>query len=253
MTSVRAQMGRRARILRPTSRNSHYAAGTTVAFVVAEMLNDDRLFRRSDSAPLEAMDWTIALAGGATGADAYTLAVVGPNDLSPPFAADHVFTQPSAREVATKLYTALAMLRQWSPYAVVTVTIGDYAPAAEIARARELAAKHQDRVVVIEGASPDADVRGELVCVGTVRALWDLGRAGAPALLELMEALVPLIDSDDEDAAITAVYSLAPVVDFTREILDRSPERLLSLDNEATPIRRRVPAVQEVPALAAAS
>ncbi|MEO8844032.1 MAG: hypothetical protein ABI591_11325 [Kofleriaceae bacterium] len=198
------------------------------------------------------MDWTIVLGRGAIGAETYTLAVLGPNDLSPPFAADHVFTQPSSREVATKLYTALAMLRQWSPYAIVTVTVGDYAPASEITRARELAGRHRDQVVVIEGESTDAEVRGELVLVGTVRALWDLGRAGAPALIELMEQLVPLIDSNDEDAAISGIYSLAPVVDFHREILQRSPDRLLSLDEGATPLHRAV-TVREAPPLAAAS
>lgn len=217
------------------------------------MIADDRLFRRSESLPGEAMDWTIALGGGAIGAETYTLAVVGPDDLSPPFPADHVFTQPSAREVATKLYTALAMLRQWSPYAIVTVTIGDYAPASEITRARELAANHRDQVVVIEGESDDVEIRGELVLVGTVRALWDLGRAGAPALIELMEQLVPLVDSSEEDAAITGIYSLAPVVDFNREILLRSPDRLLSLDDGATPLRRRAVTVREVPPLAVAS
>ena len=218
------------------------------------MLAAERLFRRSESLPGEAMDWTVALAGGAIGAETYTLAVLGPNDLSPPFAADHVFTQPSAREVAIKLYTALAMLRQWSPYAIVTVTVGDYAPASEINRARELAGRHRDQVVIIEGESDDVEVRGDLVLVGTVRALWDLGRAGAPAMVELMEALVPLVDTDDEDAAITAIYSLAPVVDFNREILGRAPERLLALDDGATPMRsRRAVTVREVPALAAAS
>src|ERR1700710_3067713 len=149
------------------------------------MLPPDRLFRRSDSTPTEGMEWTIALGREAIASETYTLAVVGPNELRPVFDADHVFTQPSAREVATKLYTALAMLRQWSPYAMVTVIFGDYAPAAEIDRARGLASKHPDRIVVIEAESTNPEVRGDLVCVGSVRALWELGCAGAPALLEL--------------------------------------------------------------------
>ena len=210
------------------------------------MLEDDRLFRRSESAPGEGHDWTIALASGAIGAESYTLAVVGPNELRPRFAADHVFTQPSAREIATKLYTALAMLQRWSPDAVVTVTLGNYAPAAEITRARELASKQRDRVVVIEGEPSDLEERGALVCVGTVSAFWDLGRAAAPALIDLMEYLVPLIDTDDEDAAITAVYSLAPVIDFTREMLEKSPDRLVSLDSDTITLRRRAVTVREV-------
>ncbi|MEO8553075.1 MAG: hypothetical protein ABI678_24045 [Kofleriaceae bacterium] len=199
------------------------------------------------------MEWTITLGGGAIGSKTYTLAVHGPDDRRPLVHADHVFTQPSARETATKLYTALAMLRQWAPYAIVTVIFGDFAPAAEIDRARELASKHRDHVVVVEAGSTDPEQRGDLICVGSVRALWDLGCEGAPALLELMEHLVPLVDSADEDAAITAIYSLAPVVDFTREILERSPQRLLALDESATPLRRRASTAGLVAPLAAAS
>jgi hypothetical protein len=214
------------------------------------MLAAERLFRRSDSTPTESLEWTIALGRGVIGAESHTLAVVGPNELSASFDTDHVFTQPSSREVATKLFTALAMLRQWSPYATVTVVFGDHAPALEIRRARELAREHHDRVVVIEGESPDDDRRNDLVCVGTVRALWDLGRAGAPALVELMDTLVPMIDTDDEDAAIAAIYSLAPFADFN-DILERSPERLLTLGN-TTQQRRRATTVREVSQVSAA-
>jgi mannose-1-phosphate guanylyltransferase len=186
---------------------------------------------------------------------------------------DHVFRQPSSREIGTALYVAFAMLQRWSPDAVVTVTPTehDVAPAgrnvAEIDRARELAGAHRDKVVLV-GARPDevdpelgyislgatlagtsasrvsgflekpntaraAELVSEgalwntMVCCGTVRAFWELGRAGSPALIDLLENLVPLIDTDDEDAALAAVYSLAPVTGFARELLERSPERLL--------------------------
>ncbi|HEY0252550.1 MAG TPA: hypothetical protein VGC41_13535, partial [Kofleriaceae bacterium] len=35
--------------------------------------------------------------------------------------------------------------------------------------------------------------------------------------------------TDDEDAAIAAVYSMAPVVNFSRDILEKSPDKLLAL------------------------
>jgi hypothetical protein len=199
---------------------------------------------------MESLEWTIALGRGVIGAETHTLAVVGPNELRASFETDHVFTQPSTREVATKLFTALAMLRQWSPYALVTVVFGDHAPAFDIRRARELAREHDDKVVMIEGDAADPERRGDLVCVGSVRALWDFGCAGAPALLELMEGLVPLIDTDDEDAAIAAIYSLAPYVDFN-DVLERAPERLLTLGN-TTMQRRRATTVREVPLISAA-
>lgn len=173
----------------------------------------------------------------------HTLAVVGPNEL-PACPTDHVFTQPSPREVATQLFTALAMLRQWSPYATVTVVFGDHVPAFDMRRARELARANDERVVVIDGELDN------LVCVGTVRALWALGRAGAPELLELMDGLVPMIDSDDEDAAIAAIYSLAPYVDFD-QILERVAERLVTL-GDAPRKRRRATTAREVPLTRAA-
>lgn len=209
------------------------------------MLAADRLFRRSDSTPTESLEWTIALGRGVIGAETHTLAVVGPNELRAAFETDHVFTQPSEREVATKLFTALAMLRQWSPYATVTVVFGDHAPAFDIRRARELAREHDDQVVVIEG-----ETANDRVCVGTVRALWGLGRAGAPALMDLMETLVPLIDTDDEDAGLAAVYSLAPYVDFN-QILERAPGRLMTLENPSSQ-RWRAPTVREAPLISAA-
>jgi mannose-1-phosphate guanylyltransferase len=138
---------------------------------------------------------------------------------------------------------------------------------SEIDRARDLAGAHRDMVVLVgarpdevdpelgyislgerlAGTSasrvsaflekPNAPRAAELVteralwntmvCCGTVRAFWELGRAGSPAMIDLLENLIPLIDTDDEDAALAAVYSLAPVTCFAREILERSPERLL--------------------------
>ncbi|HET9987794.1 MAG TPA: sugar phosphate nucleotidyltransferase [Kofleriaceae bacterium] len=177
---------------------------------------------------------------------------------------------------------------------------------AEVARARAFAGQARDKVVLIgarpneadselgyvsPGAStergvhqvaafvekPNAQRASELVaggalwntmvCCGSVQAFWELGRAGAPQLIELLEYLVPLIETDDEDAALTAVYSLAPVVGFSREILERSPERLLALaldgvewndwgraDRiEATLSRRRARAVPALHALPIAS
>ena len=185
-----------------------------------------------------------------------------------------VFRQPSSRETGTALYVAIAMLQRWAPEAVVTVTPTDHyvAPASryisEVGRARELAARQRDKVVLVGARPNEADpelgyvslgtrlpgtnastvvsfvekpnsnraeelvAQGALwntmVCCGSVQAFWELGRAGSPELIDLLESLVPLIDTDDEDAALAAVYSLAPVIGFSRDILERSPERLLA-------------------------
>jgi len=249
-----------------------------------------------------------------------TLTIIGPDHqrwATPQLEgrSDHVFRQPSSRETGTALYVALAMLQRWSPDAIVTVTPTDHyvAPAsrylAEIERARDLAARNRDKVVltgaqpneadpelgyVVPGVTVEPGVQrvaafvekpnqqrasellsegalwNTMVCCGSVQAFWELGRAGAPQLIELLEHLVPLIETDDEDAALTAIYSMAPVVGFSREILERSPERLLAVALEgvewndwgradrieATLSRRRaraMPALQAVPQIANAS
>ena len=139
---------------------------------------------------------------------------------------------------------------------------------AELARAQHIAQRHRERVVLV-GAEPNepdpelgyvslgapsehgvrtvsafiekpAPTRAEkllregavwntMVCCGSVQAFWELGRAGRPDLIELLENLVPLVETDDEDAALEEVYAQAPVIGFSRDILERSPERLLSV------------------------
>ncbi|MEP7347627.1 MAG: sugar phosphate nucleotidyltransferase, partial [Gemmatimonadaceae bacterium] len=41
-------------------------------------------------------------------------------------ASDHVFCQPSSRDTGVALYVALAMIKRWTPNAVVTVTPTDH-------------------------------------------------------------------------------------------------------------------------------
>jgi|SRR6185503_15424034 len=68
-----------------------------------------------------------------------------------------------------------------------------------------------------------------LVACGTVDALWELGRATEPQLLDIMDSLVPLIGTDDEADAIEYVYRAYLPVSFSRDVLERAPERLAAL------------------------
>lgn len=139
---------------------------------------------------------------------------------------------------------------------------------AELVRAEHVARRHRDHVVLV-GAQPnepdpelgyvsvnasnehgvravssfiekptrshadklirEGGLWNTMVCCGSVQAFWELGRAGRPELIQLLENLVPLIGTDDEDAALEEVYAQAPVVGFSRDILERSPERLLAI------------------------
>ena len=192
---------------------------------------------------------------------------------------DHVVRQPSARDTGLALYIALAMIRRWTPNALVTITPTDHyvAPSAkyieQVRAARGVAARMRDRVVILGAhpTEPDPELGylslGEqlteipqvrqvssfvekppvaraqdlisggalwntMVTCGTVDALWNLGRSSEPQLLDILDSLVPLIGSDDEDDAIEYIYRAFLPVSFSRDILERSPERLCAMELE---------------------
>lgn len=94
-----------------------------------------------------------------------TMCVIGTHhgDIAMPQLAgkcDHVFTQPSARDTGLALYVALAMIKRWTPNALVTITPTDHyvAPSAkyveQVRAARGVAAQMRDTVVIL-GAKPN--------------------------------------------------------------------------------------------------
>jgi mannose-1-phosphate guanylyltransferase len=213
-----------------------------------------------------------------------TLAVIGTShtDFAMPQLdgkADHVFRQPSSRDTGLALYVALAMIKRWTPNAIVTITPTDHyvAPSAkyveQVRAARGVAARMRDRVVVlgIRPSEPDpelgylsiggrvahlpavSDVLGfvekpdivraqqlgedgallnTMVTFGTVDALWELGRAAEPQLLDILDSLVPLIGSADEEDAIEYIYRAYLPVSFSRDMLERAPDRLCAMELE---------------------
>lgn len=68
-----------------------------------------------------------------------------------------------------------------------------------------------------------------MVACGTIDALWELGRATEPRLIDILESLVPLIGTPDEDDAIEYVYRAYLPVSFSRDMLERAPERLCAM------------------------
>jgi mannose-1-phosphate guanylyltransferase len=77
-------------------------------------------------------------------------------------------------------------------------------------------------------------VRGALwntmVTCGTVDALWELGRATEPQLLDILDSFVPLVGTRDEADAIEHIYRAVLPVNFSRDVLERAPERLAALE-----------------------
>lgn len=192
---------------------------------------------------------------------------------------DHVFRQPSSRDTGLALYVALAMIKRWTPNAVVTLTPTDHyvTPSAvyveQVRAARGVAARLRDRVLLlgVRPTEPDPElgyvVMGDrvtevpevravtgfvekpnvtraqalteagamwntMVTCGTVSALWELGRATEPRLLDILDSLVPLIGTPDEEDAIEYIYRAYLPVSFSRDMLERAPDRLCGMELE---------------------
>ncbi len=190
---------------------------------------------------------------------------------------DHVFRQPSSRDTGLALYVALAMIKRWTPNAIVTISPTDHyvAPSAkyveQVRAARGVAARMRDKVVIlgVRPTEPDPELgylslgaqlteipevrqvvgfvekpsrsialdlqsRGALwntmVTCGTVDALWELGRASEPQLLDILDSLVPLIGTTDEDDAIEYIYRAFLPVSFSRDMLERAPGKLCAME-----------------------
>jgi mannose-1-phosphate guanylyltransferase len=190
---------------------------------------------------------------------------------------DHVFRQPASRDTGLALYVALAMIKRWTPNAIVTITPTDHyvAPSAryveQVRAARGVAARMRDKVVIlgVRPTEPDPELGylalggrltevpevrtlvgfvekppvqvaldliaedamwNTMVTCGTVDALWELGRSSEPGLIDILDSLVPLIGTEDEHDAIEYIYRAYLPVSFSRDILERSPDRLCATE-----------------------
>jgi mannose-1-phosphate guanylyltransferase len=192
---------------------------------------------------------------------------------------DHVFRQPASRDTGLALYVAIAMIKRWTPNAIVTITPTDHyvAPSAkyveQIRAARGVAARMRDKIVILGATPTEPDpelgylslgepltdvpsvkmVKGfvekpsvalatqlntqgalwnTMVTCGTVDALWELGRATDPRLIDILESFVPLVGTPDEDDAIEYIYRAYLPVSFSRDMLERAPQRLAAMEME---------------------
>ncbi|HEY4182072.1 MAG TPA: sugar phosphate nucleotidyltransferase [Kofleriaceae bacterium] len=69
-----------------------------------------------------------------------------------------------------------------------------------------------------------------MVTCGSIDALWNLGRATEPKLLDILDSFVPLVGSKDEDDAVEYIYTSQLPVSFSRDMLERAPERLAAME-----------------------
>lgn len=192
---------------------------------------------------------------------------------------DHVFRQPSSRDTGMALYVALAMIKRWTPNAIVTITPTDHyvTPSAkyvdQLRAARGVADRMRDKIVILGATPSEADpelgylslgppltdvpqvkqVKGfvekpsfavaaelnaqgalwnTMVTCGSVDALWELGRACDARLIDILESFVPLVGTEDETDAIEYIYRAYLPVNFSRDMLERAPERLAAMELE---------------------
>lgn len=146
---------------------------------------------------------------------------------------------------------------------------------AHLAVARRLAAMLIDQVVVIGGTPPageravpcvpavvgvpsraraprpaailapvsswQVEQEGAPWCIASacasVDATWALGRVTSPRLLDILDSLVPLVGTPDEDDAIDYIYRAFRPVNFARDMVARAPWRCVAMPLEGSPSR----------------
>ncbi len=69
-----------------------------------------------------------------------------------------------------------------------------------------------------------------MVTCGTVDALWALGRAAEPHLIDTLDSLVPLIGTPDESEAIEYIYRAHLPTNFSVHILQRASKQLVVIE-----------------------
>lgn len=104
------------------------------------------------------------------------------------------------------------------------------APLTEVPEVRRLVGfVEKPSVAHAQDLAASGALWNTMVACGTVDALWELGRAAEPELLDIIDSLVPLVGTKDETDAIEYIYRAYLPVSFSRDILERCPERLAAL------------------------
>jgi mannose-1-phosphate guanylyltransferase len=71
-----------------------------------------------------------------------------------------------------------------------------------------------------------------MVACGTLDALWELGRAAEPQLIDILDSFVPLVGTRDETEAIEWIYNAVLPVSLAHDVFERGAEHLVALELE---------------------
>lgn len=69
-----------------------------------------------------------------------------------------------------------------------------------------------------------------MVIVTKVKTIWQIAKQVAPSLMRLFETFQPTIGSRNEFRVLNGIYKGMPVRNFSSDILERVPDRILALD-----------------------
>jgi len=111
------------------------------------------------------------------------------------------------------------------------LTLG--APLTDVPEVRRLAGFiEKPSVHVAAELNAQGALWNTMVTCASVDALWELGRATEPQLMDILDSLVPLIGTNDEDDALEYIYRAFLPVSFSRDMLERAPTRLAAMELE---------------------
>jgi len=74
----------------------------------------------------------------------------------------------------------------------------------------------------------DGALWSTMVACASVEALWELGRATEPQLIDILDSFVPLVGTKDETDAIEYIYRAILPVSVSRDVFERAPDRLVA-------------------------
>ena len=94
--------------------------------------------------------------------------------------------------------------------------LADFVEKPSLSRAQEL---------IVAGA-----LWNTMVMCGTVDALWSLARTAKPHLIDVLDSLVPLIDTPDESDANDYIYRAQPPINFSTDVLERERQGIVAIE-----------------------
>ena len=101
------------------------------------------------------------------------------------------------------------------------------AGAMKVTRFREKPGAREAAAMYEEGC-----LWNTMVMAVKVRTLWDMGRAGLPEMMTHFDALLPALGTASESSALAEAYRRLGSFNFSRDLVERLPERVMVLPME---------------------